>query len=118
MNTRLKQLRKTLNMNQKDFGASIGLSQNQIAQMESGTRNLTTRNADIICKTHNVNPEWLYTGEGNMFMPPEEKSTLEELAENYNLDEYDIKILKRYIEMDTFERLAFRKMLEKLVSGR
>ena len=117
MNERLKQLRKELKLNQTEFGKSIGLSHNQIAQIEIGRRNLTIRNANIICKTHNVNREWLFSGKGNMFMPPEEKSTLDELAANHNLDEYDIQLLRRYIEMDTFERLAFRKILQKLVGG-
>lgn len=68
MRTRLKQLRKKLNLTQQDFGKSIKLSKSSISNIENGTINLTDRNIAQICEEHSVNEEWLRTGQGEMFI--------------------------------------------------
>ena len=67
MNTRVKALRKYLKLNQTKFGEKIGLKQRTIADIERGRNSLTKRNFDNICRIFDVNPDWLKTGEGEMF---------------------------------------------------
>jgi len=76
MNTRIKQLRKEKNMTQQAFADALGTSRNNIAGYEAGTRVPSDAAFNNICTTFNVNPEWLSTGEGNMFVELTKKDEL------------------------------------------
>lgn len=70
MNERIKQLRKTLGLNQTQFGERIGVKQGTIAGYETGARVPLDTVINSICREFNVNEIWLRTGEGgtqNMF---------------------------------------------------
>ena len=67
MNERIKLLRKNNNLTQQEFAKMIGTSQNVLANWESGRRNPSASVINNICKTFNVNEEWLRTGKGDMF---------------------------------------------------
>lgn len=77
MKTRIKELRKALNMTQQEFASSLGVSRNNIAGYESGNTNPGDSAVSLICAKHNVNEKWLRTGEGEMF---NELSEAEETA--------------------------------------
>ncbi len=64
---RIKELRKHLNLTQTEFGDKIGLKQNTVGQMESGSRSVTERTIILICEKFNVNKVWLIEGRGEMF---------------------------------------------------
>lgn len=64
MNERIKTLRKKLNMTQDEFSSKVGLSRNFIAQLETGAKAPSDRTIKDICRTFNVNEEWLRTGNG------------------------------------------------------
>lgn len=68
INERIRTLRKTLNLNQKSFGDSIGISNTAVSKIETGENNLTEQNIKSICNRHNVNEEWLRSGVGEMFV--------------------------------------------------
>ena len=73
MNERIKNLRKTLGLNQTEFGKRFGAKQTTIAGYENGARTPTDIVINSICAAFNVNEEWLRTGEGEMFIEiPEE----------------------------------------------
>ena len=55
---RIKELRKHLNLTQTEFGDKIGLKQNTVGQMESGSRSVTERTIILICEKFNVNKVW------------------------------------------------------------
>lgn len=72
MNTRIKDIRKTLDMSQDAFAQRIGMKGSSISLLESGGRNITEQVIKLICKEFNVNEDWLRTGAGgddNMFLP-------------------------------------------------
>ncbi|MCI8798198.1 MAG: helix-turn-helix transcriptional regulator [Lachnospiraceae bacterium] len=64
---RLKQIRKTLKINQTKFAKELGLTQTAYSMIENGHNPLSNRHIKIICSTFNVNEIWLRTGEGEMF---------------------------------------------------
>ena len=64
---RMKLVRKTLKMNQKNFAKMIGLTQTSLSMIEVGTNILTEKNIKLICATFNVREEWLRDGKGTMF---------------------------------------------------
>ena len=75
MNTRIRELRKTLGLSQKNFAEKIGLKQNAISYMEKEGSTVTEHNIKAICAQFTVNENWLRTGSGNMFLDNEKKQT-------------------------------------------
>ncbi len=67
MNKRLKELRNTLELSQSSFAEKIGIKQTSYSDIETGRRELTERNLNLICREYNVNKDWLRNGNGNMF---------------------------------------------------
>lgn len=67
MNERLKKLRKELDMTQQEFADKIGIARGNIGSYEVGKTAISNAVISLICKTFNVNENWLRTGEGEMF---------------------------------------------------
>jgi transcriptional regulator with XRE-family HTH domain len=67
MHDRLRAIRKALRMNQKNFAAHIGLSQNALSMIEKNRAPLTEKNVKLVCMTFNVDEQWLRAGLGKMF---------------------------------------------------
>lgn len=76
MNERLKKLRKTLDLTQKEFGERIGVKGNTIAQYEIGRNEPIDSVFSLICREFNVNENWLRTGEGEMFIEMTEQQKI------------------------------------------
>lgn len=77
MNSRIKSIRKSLDLTQQDFADAISVSQNTIAGYESARRTPSNAVISSICNVFNVNEEWLRTGKGEMFL---QKNMDEEIA--------------------------------------
>lgn len=73
MKQRLRELRKTLNLNQTEFGNRIGVKQSTITGYETGKRIPLDSVIFSICREFNVNEDWLRSGEGDMFLPQEDE---------------------------------------------
>lgn len=69
MNTRIKELRKTLKLTQEDFGSRVGVKGNTIGNYELSLRNPSDAVIHSICREFNVNEDWLRFGKGDMFLP-------------------------------------------------
>ena len=79
MQERIKILRKSLGLTQKQFAEKIGVKQNTVAQYEIG-RNIPTDMAiNLICREFNVNEIWLRTGVGDPFQKKERSQEMSEL---------------------------------------
>lgn len=96
MNERLKKLRKELDMTQQEFAEGIGIKRNTMATYESGRNEPIDAVISLICKTFNVNENWLRTGEGEMFI---EMSYDDEIAQFVGqvMSEEDDSFKKRLI---------------------
>jgi len=66
------ELRKALKLNQEEFGKALGVSQRHISQIENNARNPSEQLLKHICLRFFVNENWLLTGQGEMFTPPDE----------------------------------------------
>lgn len=82
INTRIKYLRKTLNLNQTEFGNKIGLAPSSLSDIENNKCLVNKRNITLICSVFNVSEEWLVNGKGNMFI--EENKKYDEFFSIYN----------------------------------
>lgn len=77
-NQRLKIFRKSLNLNQKDFGESLGLTQGGYSDIERGKNGVSNRIKIFLHQIHSLNIHWLETGEGEML-----SATIDELGKNF-----------------------------------
>lgn len=66
MKERIKQLRKSLKLNQTAFGVKIGIKQSTVASYENGISTPMDATILSICREFHVREEWLRTGEGPM----------------------------------------------------
>lgn len=104
MNERIKKLRKTLDLTQKDFGARIGVKGNTIAQYEMGRNVPIDSVLNLICREFRVNKDWLVAGKGEIFLPAP-TAALDRLAEERSLSNADYIFIEKYVNM-TPERRA------------
>lgn len=75
---RLRELRKTLKLNQTNFAKRLGMTQTAYSMIENGNNPLSDRHIKVICSSFNVNEKWLRTGEGDRFFSsPYEKEFTE-----------------------------------------
>lgn len=66
-NERVKVLRKELGLTLEKFGDRIGVTKASISDIENGRRNLTAHMFKTICMEFKVSPDWLRSGDGEMF---------------------------------------------------
>lgn len=115
INDRIKELRKTLGLNQEDFGKKILLVKSGISNMENGSRPVNDKNIKLICQEYNVNESWLRTGEGEMFNQ-RKMSLLELLGEKINsLSDIEEKALYEFLKLPDEQRKFALEFLRKLV---
>lgn len=76
---RIKMVRKTLGISQRDFSGGIYLSHSFYVKIEAGTRSPNERVYELISNKYKVNKEWLITGKGEMFRETPPDVELEEL---------------------------------------
>lgn len=107
---RLKYIRKTLNLTQKNFAKEIGMSQSGYAQIETGDKPISNRLIKPICLAFNIDENWLRTGEGEMFIKVED-SIFKQLSEKYNLNEKDLCFIKHYLNMNPQNRQYLLNMI-------
>lgn len=111
MNERIKLLRKSLNMTQKEFSLKIGLSRNFIAQIETGAKSPSDRTIKDICRSFNINENWLRTGQGKMIQNVDmtfgsicadigvrDPKAKEAIMKYYELSEADKKLWWQFME--------------------
>lgn len=75
---RLKEVRKSLKMNQREFSERISTAQNTYSKWENGVNDPNDASIALICREYNVDEHWLRTGEGEMFRQPSVKEAIYE----------------------------------------
>lgn len=71
-NDRIKEVRKSLNLTQDRFGERLGVGRSAISNIEAGSRGVTDQLRLAVCREFRVSEEWIRTGEGEMFVEPDE----------------------------------------------
>lgn len=96
--SRIKKLRKELDLTQTEFAARIGSVQNTVTGYESGRRNPSAPVLSLICREFNVNEEWLREGTGEMFKAAP-SSVLDALAEEYGLSNAAYVMVEKFVNL-------------------
>lgn len=98
---RVKMIREDQELSQAKFGIAIGVGQRAIGHIEKGINQLSPRNAELICQKFNVNPQWLESGEGEMYNPPPKKKNdfLDLLAKEKGLTDEEKALIGSIIDL-------------------
>lgn len=116
MNERIKELRKILNLTQSEFAAKLLLSQNFIAQVESGKKNISERTVADICREFNINEGWLRAGTGEMHKPIEDKLSAYVSEITDGDDDFIKDFITVYMELDDTSKAALRKIADRMAN--
>lgn len=110
---RVRKIRKDQGMSAAKFGESIGLRQNTISQIETGSSNLTEQTAKAICREYHVNYAWLTEGIGEVYsnLPG---TLLELIAEEYHLTEMEKRLVENFVTLTADERKIVMEFLRSL----
>lgn len=114
MNERVKELRKALGISQKEFGARLGVTDAAISSIESGRRSVTEQMEKSICREFNVSYDWLKYGTGEMFDSVPE-TLVDELANEFDLDDLDRRIILGYLRLTEFERATIKRYIQNVL---
>lgn len=108
---RVKLIRKELGLTLEKFGDKLGVTKQTISRIENNINNLTEQLAKSICREFKVNYVWLTEGTGEMFSNLPE-TLLDEVSEEYNLDDMDKLLVKRYMELSSDKRNVIKEYLQ------
>ena len=86
MQNRIKELRKSLGLNQTEFGDKIGVTTSAISGYELGTRAPSDAIIKSICREYGVSETWLRTGAGEMRRSRSREAELGELIRSRLID--------------------------------
>lgn len=112
MNERLKELRKEhLHLTLEKFAYPLGVNKSAISRLESGINNLTDQMILSICRTYNVNEEWLRTGNGPVFQDLPEDDEFGFAVSEISEDPIIKSMLIEYSKLDKSLRKTFRDFL-------
>ena len=114
INERVKLLRKSLKLNQKDFGRKIGFAQTGVSSLENPANGVTERTIRLLCDTFDANEVWLRTGKGEMFKKKEPANIMDKLKEETTLDDQDIDIIKAFVALTPEQRKKGIEFMEAL----
>ena len=105
MKDRVKTLRKTLGLTQREFADRIGLKPNTVATYEMGRSIPSDPAINNICKEFRVSEMWLRTGSGEMFLPAP-RDALDELIEQHGLPREFRSLTDKFLELRPEQREA------------
>lgn len=106
INERVRQLRKSLNLSQEEFGTSIGLTKSGVSNIENGIRGVSDRHVKLLINSFNVNYDWLVYGEGEMFLDGDYKVTFK------NVSDEDKAFVYKYLSLSTDAKKIIRSFVE------
>lgn len=99
INERVKFLRKNeLKITQAEMAQALGIGRESISYIEHGKNNVSERVKRDICSHFNVRPEWLETGEGEIFKPEKSRAAQRILAAMADMPDDYWEVLEDIIE--------------------
>lgn len=112
-NQRLKIVRKFLKRTQVDFASSIGLTQAGYSDIERGKNNVSGKIKILLKREHQVNVDWLESGDGEMFTPIDESQNPEDMKLIISLQS-EIERLQIEIDKLAAENNQYREQSESM----
>lgn len=118
LHERIKSIRKDkLKMSQDAFGNALGVSRDVVNNWERGRVDIKDYVLKLICKTFRVNYSWLSEEVGEPFISVPD-IILDDVAEEYGLDEEDRLLIEEYAKLPADSRAAIKDMLRNVFQKR
>lgn len=111
---RIKNVRDSLDITQAVFAEKLGTARNTIANYEIGRREPMEATIKAICREFNVSYDWLKYGTGEMFDSVPE-TLVDELANEFDLDDLDRRIILGYLRLTEFERATIKRYIQNVL---
>ena len=116
INQRIRVLRKSLKMNQRDFGQQIGgMGQAGVSWLEQDGHTITDANIKLICNTFGVSERWLRDGSGDMHAQTRD-DYVREFAERCGLGDTFVRIMNSFLSIDEADRAAAYRVITKVAA--
>lgn len=96
-NSRIKEVRKSLDLTMEKFGEKVGMKRNSLSQVENGVNAVSNQLRSAVCREFNVDETWLRTGEGEMFRERSMEDVLTDFMKDLSF-EGDESFKKRFIQ--------------------
>ena len=111
INQRIKELRKKIGLNQRDFSKMLSLSSGYISGVEINSREVNDRLIKLIIAEFKVNEEWLRYGNGEMFREEPSNEKAARISSLYD----DLPPHYQDVVLGTIELLRKANEIEKLL---
>lgn len=119
MNERIKELRKTLQLTQTEFGERLGIGKTAISKIERGDNGTTEQTLRSICREFGVSYLWLTTGGGSMFEDGSDDAALHIMVDRVMASENE-RVKSIFKGLGDFTEDDWRQvdqLLDKLLAG-
>ena len=113
LNERISYIIESLGMKKTAFAERLNVSQAFVSQLCSGAKQPSERTLLDICREFRINYLWLTEGKGDMFTSTPE-SVVDELAEDFKLDDIDKKIIEKYLELSDSQRAVIKEYIKSI----
>lgn len=109
---RVKDIRKSLGLNQTEFAKHLGLTQTAYSMIENGNRPLSDKYIKVICSEFGVNENWIRTGSGEIFSTSPYEKEFMNIFENLTTESQDYLLKMAKGLLNTQEKLLQSKESE------
>ncbi len=90
---RLKEARKSLNLNQTDIAKDLDIQQKTISDIENGKMSNIPNSYIYYFYNKGISLEWIYDNKGKMFMSDQEEQNLDKSLFSKSVEDKEFKIL-------------------------
>ena len=119
INNRIKQLRRLLNLSQKDFSEKLGIGLSTLSMLEINKRKVLERHINLICKVFSINEDWLRYGTEPIFKNEnKDEDNILKTLEKHGVKPYALTLIKTYIDMDDKSKEIFEKYIDTIIDKR
>ena len=116
---RIRKIREEKSLTQAAFGKKLFLERSAISLIERNLRTPTERVLQDICREFHVNKQWLTTGEGAMFLSPNDKDLNEQIERIMaGENEFHKSMFRMLANFDDEDLIALERLVKKLAQAK
>lgn len=120
MKTRIELILNESNLKKVEFARKLNIDPSYIPKLISGKSIPSDRLIKDICYKFNISEEWLRTGEGDMYLPPEDERAayVSYLLESIDdpIAEAITEFMKVYLDCDSKDKVVLQNFAKKLLN--
>ncbi|MBQ9801176.1 MAG: helix-turn-helix transcriptional regulator [Thermoguttaceae bacterium] len=107
----IAQIRASAKLTQARFGAKLGVSASAVGNWENGFCDFPTAKIQLLIDSFSIRPEWLETGEGDIFFVPQHP-TPREYAKSLGCSDLFADIFAGFCMLDDADKARFNEALD------